>query len=84
MHGLTSTPAEVGLTYHNTTLPTRGTCTYYNESQVRKRERNYTVIGLGYTTGPENPCKPRHYKNPAVSTDSRHYLDKHTSYRMLH
>ncbi|MQM10049.1 hypothetical protein Taro_042938, partial [Colocasia esculenta] len=36
-------------------------------SQVRKHERNYTVIVLGYTVEPENPCKPRHHKNPAVT-----------------
>ncbi|MQL95243.1 hypothetical protein Taro_027911 [Colocasia esculenta] len=38
-----------------------------SQSQVRKRERNYTVVGLGYTAGPENSCKPRHHKNPAVT-----------------
>ncbi|MQL68563.1 hypothetical protein Taro_000801 [Colocasia esculenta] len=53
-------------------------------SQVRKRERNYTVIGLSYSVEPENPCTPTHHKNPAINTDSRNCLDKHTSYRMLH
>ncbi|MQL71780.1 hypothetical protein Taro_004097, partial [Colocasia esculenta] len=42
------------------------------QSQVRKRERNYTVVGLRYSAEPENPCAPRHHKNPAsMSSTSR-------------
>ncbi|MQM18665.1 hypothetical protein Taro_051658 [Colocasia esculenta] len=56
----------------STTAPSPQSAAEGTTSQVRKRERNYTVIGLGYTSGPENPCKTRHQKKHKASQVRKH------------